>query len=212
MARRATRALGDNCQPPSPNRQGAITVTDDETQGIVRATTLAALEASRATYEVKLASQPVGSSVTVTLTGTGLTADTDGDTTGDQTTLAFATADWNTNQTVTARVAASRHAATPCPYSADAGRTHGRDSRFREMESATDRGIADRGLCDESAGSPRHDGRRGGHRRGDAGAAGERGRRTGARNPARGGVGHANDYRETRPVAGPVRVQIGNVS
>ena len=59
MARRATRALGDNCQPSSPNRQGVITVTDDETHGIVRATTLAMLEASRATYEVE-AGLPAG--------------------------------------------------------------------------------------------------------------------------------------------------------
>ena len=44
------------------------TVTDDETQGIVlSAATLAEPEAGSAAYEVKLASEPVGSSVTVTL-------------------------------------------------------------------------------------------------------------------------------------------------
>ena len=148
----------------------------------------------------------------MTLTGTSLTADTDGDTTGDQTTLAFTTADWNTNQTVTARAAASRRAAMPCPYSADAGRTHGRDSRFREMESATDRGIADRGLSDDP---PIHRATMDGVV--DTGAvmlvlpenvvAG-----LGLETQREVVVGHANDYRETRPVAGPVRVQIGNVS
>ena len=43
-------------------------MTDDETQGIVlSAATLTELEAGSAAYKVKLASEPVGSSVTVTL-------------------------------------------------------------------------------------------------------------------------------------------------
>ena len=74
------------------------------TAGIMLSTSkIIAPEQSSATYTVALATAPT-ESVTVTLSKTGdtnLTFDTDSITAGDQSTLAFTTANWNTAQTVT---------------------------------------------------------------------------------------------------------------
>ena len=73
-----------------------VTVEDDETVGLVLSeTALAVDEAERATYTVKLASQPTAG-VTVTISG-----DADSDLTLSSRSLSFSTTTWDTAQTVT---------------------------------------------------------------------------------------------------------------
>ena len=91
------------------------TVDDNETRAVtLSASTLTVPENNSATYTTKLAAQPVGGNVTVTITGagSGITVDTDGGTTGDQHTLTFTPQNWSTVQTVTVRAAADANAVT----------------------------------------------------------------------------------------------------
>ena len=89
----------------------AVTVTDDETAGVtVSETTLTVAEGGSGAYTVRLNTQPT-SNVVISVTKTGstdVTLDTDTGTSGNQTTLTFTPANWNTAQTV--RVAAAEDA------------------------------------------------------------------------------------------------------
>ncbi len=85
----------------------AATATDDDTPSLrVSPTVLTVAEGGSAAYKVRLNTQP-SAGVTVTVGGaTGaVTVDTDGDTTGNQTTLTFSTTDWDTDQEVTVSAA-----------------------------------------------------------------------------------------------------------
>ena len=87
----------------------AVTVTDDETAGVsVSETALTVAEGGSGSYTVRLNTQPI-SNVVISVTRTGstdVTLDTDTGTSGNQTTLTFSPANWNTAQTV--RVAAAQ--------------------------------------------------------------------------------------------------------
>ncbi|TGG91606.1 MAG: hypothetical protein ERJ67_07770, partial [Aphanocapsa feldmannii 277cV] len=79
-----------------------VTVTDDDTAGLVLTpSSLTLVEGGSSSYTVALNSQPTAA-VTVTVSaGQGVvTRDTDPDTNGNQSTLSFTTANWNTPQTV----------------------------------------------------------------------------------------------------------------
>ena len=81
----------------------AVVVVDDDAAGLkVSPTSLTVAEAATATYTVRLNTAPTGA-VTVTVGGATakVTADTDTDVTGNQTTLSFDATNWNTAQTVT---------------------------------------------------------------------------------------------------------------
>ncbi len=81
----------------------AVTVTDNDTPGLVlNPTALTVDEGGRGTYTVALATQPMGN-VTVTVAGASgeVTVDTDSTANGDQNTLTFTTTTWDTAQTVT---------------------------------------------------------------------------------------------------------------
>ena len=85
-----------------------VTATDDDTPSLlVSPTRLRVREAGSATYRLRLNTQP-SAAVTVTVSGTTaeVTVDTDSDTVGDQTTLAFDATNWNANRTVTVSAAA----------------------------------------------------------------------------------------------------------
>ena len=85
----------------------AATATDDDTPSLrVGPTMLTVPEGGSAAYKVRLNTQP-SANVTVTVGGaTGaVTVDTDGDATGDQSTLTFSTTDWDTDQEVTVSAA-----------------------------------------------------------------------------------------------------------
>ncbi len=80
----------------------AATATDDDTPSLrVSPTVLTVAEGGSAAYKVRLNTQP-SAGVTVTVGGaTGaVTVDTDGDATGDQSTLTFSTTDWGTDREV----------------------------------------------------------------------------------------------------------------
>ena len=82
---------------------GTITLEDDDTAGLVFAPAkLTVAEGGTATYTVALATRP-SAPVTVTVGGGSgkVTADTDADTGGDQSTLSFTTTNWATPQEVT---------------------------------------------------------------------------------------------------------------
>ncbi len=88
---------------------GQITITDDDTAGIVISVGAAQNinEGASGTYTVRLATQP-SASVTVTITGqsgTDLSVDTDAGTQNNQDTLTFTTTDWNQAQTVSIEAA-----------------------------------------------------------------------------------------------------------
>ncbi len=81
----------------------AVTVTDNDTPGLVlNPTALTVDEGDSGTYTVALATQPMGN-VTVTVAGASgeVTVDTDSTANGDQNTLTFTTTTWSTAQTVT---------------------------------------------------------------------------------------------------------------
>ena len=84
---------------------GVITVTDDDTRGLVfvPADGVTVAEGGTANYTVALATRPTAA-VTVTVTNSdsgAVTADTEAGTNGVQSTLTFTTTDWNTPQSVT---------------------------------------------------------------------------------------------------------------
>ena len=91
-----------------------VTVTDDDTAGAtVSETTLTVAEGGSGSYTVRLNAQPT-SDVVISVTRTGspdVTLDTDTGTSGNQTTLTFTTANWDTAQTVTVRAAQDADAA-----------------------------------------------------------------------------------------------------
>ncbi len=81
----------------------AVTVTDNDTAGLVlNPTALTVDEGDSGTYTVALATLPTGN-VTVTVAGASgeVTVDTDTSTPNDQNTLSFTTTTWSTPQTVT---------------------------------------------------------------------------------------------------------------
>ena len=80
-----------------------VTVTDDDTAGLTfDPAELTVAEGGSGTYTVVLDSEPTAN-VTVSVSGASgeVTADTDGDNAGDQSTLTFTAQDWDTAQTVT---------------------------------------------------------------------------------------------------------------
>ena len=95
----------------APDVTFPVSVTDDDTRGLdIGATALTADgvdEGSTATYTLALAAQPTGPvTVTVTSSNADVPADVDGDANnGNQPTLTFTAADWNTARTVTVRAA-----------------------------------------------------------------------------------------------------------
>ena len=86
----------------------AVTVTDDETAGVtVSKSTLTVDEGGSGSYTVRLNLQPT-SDVVINVTKSGssdVTPDTDTGTSGNQTTLTFTRANWDTAQTVTVAAA-----------------------------------------------------------------------------------------------------------
>ena len=86
----------------------AVTVTDDDAAGAaVSETTVTVAEGGSASYTVRLNTQPT-SNVVIGVTRTGspdVTLDTDTGTSGNQTTLTFTPANWDTAQTVTVSAA-----------------------------------------------------------------------------------------------------------
>ena len=86
----------------------AVAVTDDETAGVtVSETALEVAEGGSGSYTVRLNTQPT-SNVVISVTKTGstdVTLDTDTGTSGNQTTLTFTPANWDTAQTVTVAAA-----------------------------------------------------------------------------------------------------------
>ncbi len=86
----------------------AVTVTDDETAGVtVSKSTLTVAEGGSGAYTVVLDALPT-SDVVISVTRTGssdVTLDTDTGTSGNQTTLTFTPANWDTAQTVTVAAA-----------------------------------------------------------------------------------------------------------
>ena len=80
-----------------------ISVVDNDDPGLmVIPTSLNVNEGASAVYTVQLSTQPTGE-VTVTVSGASgdVTIDTDGNTSGDQSTLTFTTSNWDNAQTVT---------------------------------------------------------------------------------------------------------------
>ena len=102
-----TAATTPNSEYTNVTANFTASVTDDETPAITLSTpTLTVLEEDDAAYTVRLATEPVGGSVTVTITGAGdgLAADTSTQG-GIQTSLTFTTANWDTERTVTVTAA-----------------------------------------------------------------------------------------------------------
>ena len=83
--------------------EAQITIDDDDVRGLVfDPDPMTVREGGQADYTAKLSSQPTGT-VTVTISGNGLTVDTDPDTAGNQNTLTFTggtNGTWNTPQAV----------------------------------------------------------------------------------------------------------------
>ncbi|KKZ14745.1 MAG: hypothetical protein TH68_04230, partial [Candidatus Synechococcus spongiarum 142] len=92
----------------SVSQELVVTVTEAETTSLVVSPGVVnVVEASSATYTVKLASQPTdGVTVTVSGVGSGVSVDTDSGVSGDQTMVSFTTTNWNVLQTVTVQAAA----------------------------------------------------------------------------------------------------------
>ena len=84
-----------------------VTVVDDEPALVFTQVPLTVDEGASNSYTVALAAQPLANvMVAVTVDGlSDVTVDTDGSTTGDQTTLTFTTMNWGTEQTVTVSAA-----------------------------------------------------------------------------------------------------------
>ena len=88
----------------SPTFSGvSVAVDDDETRGVsLSETALDVDEDGSVSYTAALTAQPLGGAVTVTVggAGSGVTVDTDGETSGDQNTLTFTASDYAEAQTV----------------------------------------------------------------------------------------------------------------
>ena len=130
----------------------AVTVTDDETAGVtVSETTLTVAEGGSATYTVVLNLQPTSNVVIgVTKTGsTDVTLDTDTGTSGNQTTLTFTRANWDTPQTVTVAAAQDSDGvndAAAISHAVDAARS------ANEYDNVSIAGVAVTVTDDETAG------------------------------------------------------------
>ena len=86
----------------------SVAVDDDETRGVsLGETALDVDEDGSVSYTAALTAQPLGGAVTVTVggAGSGVTVDTDGETSGDQNTLTFTASDYAEAQTVTVSAA-----------------------------------------------------------------------------------------------------------
>ncbi len=130
----------------------AVTVTDDDTAGVsVSETTLTVDEGGRGSYTVRLNTQPT-SNVVISVTKTGstdVTLDTDTGTSGNQTTLTFTPANWDTAQTVTVAAAQDADAvndAASIAHAVDAARS------ANEYDNVSIAGVAVTVTDDETAG------------------------------------------------------------
>ena len=130
----------------------AVTVTDDETAGVtVSETALTVAEGGSGSYTVRLNTQPT-SNVVISVTKTGstdVTLDTDTGTSGNQTTLTFTPANWDTAQTVTVAAAQDADAvndAAAISHAVDASRS------ANEYDAVTIAGVAVTVTDDETAG------------------------------------------------------------
>ncbi len=118
------------------------TATDDDTPSLrVSPTMLTVAEGGSAAYQVRLNTQP-SANVTVTVGGatTEVTVDTDDDATGNQTTLAFTTTDWGTDQEVKVSAAADDDATNETltlGHTANGGDYTGLDSSARPSVAVT---------------------------------------------------------------------------
>ena len=86
----------------------SVEVSDDDTAAIVvtAAAGFKVVEGSTASYSVELATEPGGDVVVqLSVTGAGVSVDTDTGMTGDQSELTFTSTDWSTAQTVTVAAA-----------------------------------------------------------------------------------------------------------
>ena len=90
----------------SPISTATVTILDnDPGELVLTPSSLEVSEGASGTFKVRLRSEPMAD-VTVTVSGhsgTDVAVDTDGDTSGDQTTLTFTPATWNVAQAVTVR-------------------------------------------------------------------------------------------------------------
>ena len=129
----------------------AVTVTDDETAGVsVSETALTVDEGGSGSYTVVLDVQPTSDVViTVSSDNTDVTVDTDGATSGNQTTLTFSPANWDTAQTVTVAAAQDADAANDA-----ASITHAVDAsrNANEYDAVTIAGVAVTVDDDDTAG------------------------------------------------------------
>ena len=130
----------------------AVTVTDDETAGVtVSKSTLTVAEGGSGAYTVVLDAQPT-SNVVISVTKTGstdVTLDTDTGTSGNQTTLTFTPANWDTAQTVTVAAAQDADAvndAASIAHAVDASRS------ANEYDNVSIAGVAVTVTDDETAG------------------------------------------------------------
>ena len=96
----AHTASGGDYDSVTANLSVAVSDDDKAPALVLTPESLTVAEAGSGSYTVALAGSP-SAAVTVTLTpGSGVTLDTDADTDGNQTTLSFSAANWNTPQTV----------------------------------------------------------------------------------------------------------------
>ena len=130
----------------------AVAVTDDETAGVsVSETALEVAEGGSGSYTVRLNTQPT-SNVVISVTKTGstdVTLDTDTGTSGNQTTLTFTPANWDTAQTVTVAAAQDADAvndAASIAHAVDAARS------ANEYDNVSIAGVAVTVTDDETAG------------------------------------------------------------
>ncbi len=130
----------------------AVAVTDDETAGVsVSETALEVAEGGSGSYTVRLNTQPT-SNVVISVTKTGstdVTLDTDTGTSGNQTTLTFTPANWDTAQTVTVAAAQDADAvndAVSIAHAVDAARS------ANEYDNVSIAGVAVTVTDDETAG------------------------------------------------------------
>ena len=130
----------------------AVTVTDDDTAGVtVSKSTLTVAEGGSGAYTVVLDALPT-SDVVISVTRTGssdVTLDTDTGTSGNQTTLTFTPANWDTAQTVTVAAAQDADAVSDA-----ASITHAvvASRSADEFDAVTIAGVAVTVTDDESAG------------------------------------------------------------
>ncbi|MYG47485.1 MAG: leucine-rich repeat protein [Synechococcus sp. SB0675_bin_6] len=100
--------VGGGADPHVTRKSFSVTVADLGKALVLTPKALTVDEGRSKSYTVKLATQPSGGDVTVTVSGTSstdVTVDTDGVESGNQNTLTFTSATWNSEQTVTVTAA-----------------------------------------------------------------------------------------------------------